>query len=188
MPRIAPKKFPSPLRALPFDTPPHFPSINPTQRPDRHNSTTKDIPQELNNGMAGTMEDQLLSLLADTQLSAEAPRKQAEQHLEQAKANPAFPGSLAAIASHASVSPQIRQSALLLLRTFVERNWSGESDDGPAVHIDDQVKEALRRQMLELATSGDADRKIKSAASYVLIFSRDIGGIGRLANGEIATW
>ncbi|MBV36825.1 MAG: hypothetical protein CMP47_15455, partial [Rickettsiales bacterium] len=118
--------------------------------------------------MAGTMEDQLLSLLADTQLSAEAPRKQAEQHLEQAKTNPAFPGSLAAIASHSSVSPQIRQSALLLLRTFVERNWSGESDDGPAVQIDEQVKEALRVQMLELATSGDADRKIKSAASYVV--------------------
>lgn len=118
--------------------------------------------------MAGTMEDQLLALLADTQLSAEAPRKQAEQHLEQAKTNPAFPGSLAAIASHSSVSPQIRQSALLLLRTFVERNWSGESDDGPAVQIDEQVKEALRVQMLELATSGDADRKIKSAASYVV--------------------
>ncbi|KAK6586774.1 hypothetical protein PZA11_000064 [Diplocarpon coronariae] len=114
------------------------------------------------------MEDQLLSLLAETQLSAEGPRKQAEQHLEQAKTNPAFPGSLAAIASHASVSPQIRQSALLLLRTFVERNWSGESDDGPVVLIDDQVKEALRQQMLELATSGDADRKIKSAASYVV--------------------
>ncbi|KAH7411388.1 armadillo-type protein [Cadophora sp. MPI-SDFR-AT-0126] len=114
------------------------------------------------------MEDQLLALLADTQLSAEAPRKQAEQHLEQAKTNPAFPGSLAAIASHSSVSPQIRQSALLLLRTFVERNWSGESDDGPAVQIDEQVKEALRVQMLELATSGDADRKIKSAASYVV--------------------
>lgn len=113
------------------------------------------------------MEDQLLSLLADTQLSAEAPRKQAEQHLDQAKTNPAFPGSLAAIASHSSVSPQIRQSALLLLRTFVERNWSGESDDGPVVQIDEQVKEALRGQMLELATSGDADRKIKSAASYV---------------------
>ncbi|KAG4429736.1 hypothetical protein IFR05_014787 [Cadophora sp. M221] len=114
------------------------------------------------------MEDQLLSLLADTQLSAEAPRKQAEQHLDQAKTNPAFPGSLAAIASHSSVSPQIRQSALLLLRTFVERNWSGESDDGPAVQIDEQVKEVLRGQILELATSGDADRKIKSAASYVV--------------------
>lgn len=115
--------------------------------------------------MAGSMEDQLLSLLADTHLSAEAPRKQAEQHLEQVKTNPAFPGSLAAIATHTSVSPQIRQSALLLLRTFVDRNWSGESDEGPTVPIDEQVKETLRVQMLELATSGETDRKVKSAAS-----------------------
>lgn len=111
------------------------------------------------------MEDQLLSLLSDTHLSAEAPRKTAEAHLESFKTNPAFPSSLAAIASHSSVSPQIRQSALLLLRTFVERNWSGESDDGPVVGIDEGVKEVLRGQMLELAMSGDADRKIKSAAS-----------------------
>jgi hypothetical protein len=122
-------------------------------------------PQAFNSGMAGTMEDHLLSLLADTQLAAAAPRKRAEQHLDQAKTNPAFPASLAAIASHSSVGPQIRQSALLLLRTFVERNWSGESDDGPVVQIDEQVKELLRGQMLELATNGDADRKIKSAAS-----------------------
>ncbi|TVY23470.1 Importin subunit beta-5 [Lachnellula hyalina] len=118
--------------------------------------------------MAATMEDQLLQLLSDTQLPAEGPRKQAELHLQQAESNPAFPGSLSAIASHASVSPEIRQSALLLLRTFVEKNWSGASDDGPAVPIDIAVKEQLRLQMLELATSGDADRKIKGAASYVV--------------------
>ena len=112
------------------------------------------------------MEDQLLSLLSDTHLPAEAPRKRAEQLLAQAaQSNPSFPSSLAAIASHSSVSPQIRQSALLLLRTFVERNWSGESDEGPVVQIEEHTKEGLRVQMLELATSGDADRKIKSAAS-----------------------
>ncbi|TVY53829.1 Importin subunit beta-5 [Lachnellula cervina] len=118
--------------------------------------------------MAATMEDQLLQLLSDTQLPAEGPRKQAELHLQQAQSNPAFPGSLSAIASHASVAPEIRQSALLLLRTFVEKNWSGQSEDGPAVPIDNAVKEQLRLQMLELATSGDADRKIKGAASYVV--------------------
>jgi hypothetical protein len=113
------------------------------------------------------MEDQLLRLLADTQLPAEAPRKQAEEQLQHAQSNPAFPGSLAAIATHLSVSPDIRQSALLLLRTFVEKNWSGENEDGVVVPISDQTKEQLRVQMLELATSGDADRKIKSAARYV---------------------
>lgn len=118
------------------------------------------------------MEDQLLQLLSDTHLPAEGPRKQAEQLLHQAQSNPAFPASLAAIASHASVAPEIRQSALFVLRRFVERNWSGESEggdgdgdgDGPALPIADAVKEQLRVQMLELATSGEADRKIKSAA------------------------
>ncbi|KUJ06847.1 ARM repeat-containing protein [Mollisia scopiformis] len=118
--------------------------------------------------MAGTMEEQLLSLLADTQLPAEAPRKAAEAHLAAAHSNPAFPGSLAAIASHSSVSPQIRQSALLVLRTFVEKNWSGESEDGPVVLIDDGTKEGLRRGMLELATSGEVDRRVRAAASYVV--------------------
>jgi hypothetical protein len=118
--------------------------------------------------MAGTMEDQLLRLLADTQLPAEGPRKQAELHLQQAQSNPAFPSSLAAIASRHSVGPEIRQSALLILRTFVEKNWSGENEEGElVVPIEEQTKEGLRVQMLELATSGDADRKIKSAARCV---------------------
>ncbi|RDL30402.1 uncharacterized protein BP5553_10280 [Venustampulla echinocandica] len=114
------------------------------------------------------MEDQLLQLLSDTQLPAEGPRKEAESRLQQAQSNPAFPGSLAAIASHSSVTPEIRQSALLILRPFVEKNWSGQAEDGAAIPIADSVKEQLRVQMLELATSGDADRKIKSAASYVV--------------------
>ncbi|KAH6662973.1 armadillo-type protein [Halenospora varia] len=118
--------------------------------------------------MAGTMEDTLLRLLSDTHLPAEGPRKQAELHLQAAQTNPSFPGSLAAIAGHSSVSPEIRQSALLLLRSFVEKNWSGQDENGPSIQIDEGVKEGLRVQMLELATSGEADRKIKSAASYVV--------------------
>ena len=114
--------------------------------------------------MAGTMEDQLLQLLGDTHLSADAPRTQAELHLQQARNNPAFPGTLATIASHRSVSSEIRQSALLLLRNFVEKNWSGESDEGPTIPIDDSTKEQLRVQLLDLATSGEGDRKIESAA------------------------
>lgn len=117
--------------------------------------------------MAGTMEDQLLQLLTDTQNPAEAPRKQAELHLQQAQSNPAFPTSLAAIASHASVSSQVRQSSLVVLRQFIEKNWSGEGDDGPATPITDATKEQLRVQLLELATSNEADRKIKSGARQV---------------------
>jgi hypothetical protein len=121
--------------------------------------------------MAQTMEDQLLQLLTDTQSSAEGPRRQAETHLEQAKTNPAFPSSLAAIATHASVAPDIRQSSLLHLRKFVEANWSGQDENGATIIVADPVKEQLRVQMLELATSADADRKIKSAARWVTLHS-----------------
>lgn len=116
------------------------------------------------------MEDQLLQLLADTQSSAPGPRKQAELHLEQLQNNEAFPLSLSAIASHGSVSTNIRQSALSLLRRYVERNWSGQDEEiseGPVIIIPDASKEQLRAQLLELATSGENDRKVKSAARYI---------------------
>lgn len=116
-----------------------------------------------------SMEDQLLQLLADTQSAAEGPRKQAELHLQQLRSNEAFPTSLAAIASHASVSTNLRQSALLVLRGFVEKNWEGLAEGGPLVHISDASKETLKNQLLELAvTSGDEDRKVRHAARCVI--------------------
>ncbi|KAG9247708.1 armadillo-type protein [Calycina marina] len=118
--------------------------------------------------MVATMEDQLLLLLQDTQSPAEGPRKQAELHLQQAQNDPAFPSALSAIASHASVVPEIRQQALLVLRPFVENNWSGQDENGLTIQVAEPVKVQLRNQLLELATSGDADRKVKSAASYVV--------------------
>lgn len=116
--------------------------------------------------MATSLEDQLLQLLADTQLPAEGPRKQAELNLKQAQSNPAYPSSLSAIASHSSVTPEIRQSALSVLRAFVEKNWGGLDEDGngPTIPIADATKDQLRSQLLELATSSVADRRIKSAA------------------------
>jgi hypothetical protein len=117
--------------------------------------------------MAGTMEEQLLQLLADTQLPAEGPRRQAELLLRQAESNPAFPSSLTTIATHTSISTEIRQSALLLLKGFVEKNWSAENVDGQSILIAGPTKEQLRIQLLELAISNDADRKIKSAARFV---------------------
>lgn len=120
--------------------------------------------------MAAPLEEQLvqqlIQLLVDTQDAGEGPRKQAELHLQQAQSNPAYPSSLSAIASHSIVAPGVRQSALVVLRAFVEKNWGGLDEDGqgPAYPIADATKEQLRVQLLELATSGDADRKIKSAA------------------------
>jgi hypothetical protein len=118
-----------------------------------------------------SMEDQLLVLLSDTLSSSEGPRKQAELQLQQATVQSAFPGSLAAIACHANVAIEVRQSALLNLRTFVEKNWSGYDENGPTIAIEEGVKEQLRASLLELATSGDADRKIKSAARWATLAS-----------------
>ncbi|KAI0872938.1 armadillo-type protein [Hypoxylon argillaceum] len=119
------------------------------------------------------MEDQLVQVLANTQLAAEGPRKQAELDLKRAQTNPAFPLSLANIGRHASISVEIRQAALSTLRRFIESNWSGENDDGPVIPIADPVKDQVRPLVLDLALNFDGDRKIKTAASFV---------VGKIAN------
>lgn len=143
------------------------PNLSPqsTQAPDTNGTQIREQSKSARVTMAATTEDQLLQLISDTHSSAEGPRKQAELHLAQAQHNPAFPVSLAAIASHASVSPEIRQSALLLLRSWVERFWN-EADPGEhgIVLLDDESKQRLRGSMLELATSGDAERRLRGAA------------------------
>jgi hypothetical protein len=120
--------------------------------------------------MASTMDEQLLQTLRDTQSSAQGPRKLAEAHLEQLQVNEAFPTALATIASHTGLELNLRQAALLSLRRYVDRNWSGQDEEissGPVIVITDASKEQLRGGMLELATSNESDRKIKSAARYV---------------------
>ncbi|KAF2145557.1 uncharacterized protein K452DRAFT_315776 [Aplosporella prunicola CBS 121167] len=115
------------------------------------------------------MEEQLVRVLADTQSPDEAPRKQAELQLEQLYTNEAFPLGLVTVASHDSVPVDIRQCALLNLRLWVQAGWSATFDEfrgqllaGP------EVKGRLRQSLLELATSNIEERKIKSAASYVV--------------------
>ncbi|KAJ8133534.1 hypothetical protein O1611_g96 [Lasiodiplodia mahajangana] len=120
-----------------------------------------------------TMEDQLVQVLANTQLAAEGPRIQAELDLKRAQTNPAFPLSLANIGRHTSVSLEVRQMALSSLRRFIENNWSGENDEGPVVPIADSVKDQIRPLVLDLALNFDGDRKIKTAASFV---------VGKIAN------
>ncbi|KAL7629002.1 hypothetical protein AAE478_000520 [Parahypoxylon ruwenzoriense] len=119
------------------------------------------------------MEDQLVQVLANTQLAAEGPRKQAELDLRHASTNPAYPLSLANIARHASISLDIRQVALSALRLFIERNWSGEHDDGPTIPIDDSIKDQIRPMVLDLALNSADDKKIKTASSYA---------VGKIAN------
>ncbi|RKF76586.1 Importin subunit beta-5 [Golovinomyces cichoracearum] len=122
--------------------------------------------------MAATTEDQLLRLIAETHNANEIPRKQAEQHLSKAERNPTYPVSLTAIASHCDVALEIRQSALLQLRSWIKKYWIASDQQeipnhGPVI-LDDKSKDQLRNNLLKLATSGDSDRKIRNAASYAV--------------------
>ncbi|KAL8738370.1 MAG: hypothetical protein Q9181_000841 [Wetmoreana brouardii] len=115
------------------------------------------------------MEQQLLDLLAATLEPAAETRTNAERHLEQLYTNDAFPISLISIASHTSVSLSLRQAALFVLKTFVLRTWAPSIDDFQGVvTISDATKDQVRHSLLALATNGDHERKVVSAASYVV--------------------
>lgn len=118
------------------------------------------------------MEQQVLQLLADSQSPSPTVRKPAELQLLNLYSDEAFPLALASIASYNSdaVSPNLRQSALLVLRSFVVAAWSPHLEEFKGrVLINDANKAHLRRVLLELATTSDtADRKVKASASYVV--------------------
>ncbi|KAL9014129.1 MAG: hypothetical protein Q9173_001220 [Seirophora scorigena] len=115
------------------------------------------------------MEQQVLQLLAATLEPAPETRTNAERHLEQLYTNDAFPICLISIASHNSVEPPLRQAALLVLKTFVLRTWSQSLEEfQPGVTISDATKDQVRQSLLALATSGDQERKVISASSYVV--------------------
>ncbi|OAX83180.1 hypothetical protein ACJ72_02454, partial [Emergomyces africanus] len=116
------------------------------------------------------MEQELLQLLADTQSPAPATRNTAEVQILTLYPNENFPLSLASIASHKSVPIPLRQSALLVLRTFVLAAWSPQLEEFKGrVLVSDANKAHLRGVLLALATSADAEeRKVKASASYVV--------------------
>ncbi|POR35350.1 Importin subunit beta-5 [Tolypocladium paradoxum] len=111
------------------------------------------------------MEDQLVQLLANTQLPDQGPRQQAEIELKRARSNPAFPISLANVASHTSVATAVRQSALTTLRLFIENNWATDDPgDEPQVPISDEARKLLQQSLLDLALSPEEDRKVGLSA------------------------
>ncbi|KAJ6144654.1 hypothetical protein N7470_008549 [Penicillium chermesinum] len=116
------------------------------------------------------MEQQLLTLLADTQSPRADTRKSAETQLQQLYVNEAFPISLTAIASHESVPVNLRQSSLSVLRTFIAGAWSPNLDEFKGqVLVNDANKAQIRRALLELATTTETpERKVKSSASYAV--------------------
>ncbi|DAA76939.1 TPA_exp: Uncharacterized protein A8136_7168 [Trichophyton benhamiae CBS 112371] len=116
------------------------------------------------------MDQELIRLLSDTQSAAAETRKAAEVRLQSLYSNESFPLSLASIASHSSVPVPLRQSALVLLRTFINSAWSSQLDDFKGqVLVSDANKAHLRRVLLDLATSPEQDdRKVKNSASLVV--------------------
>ncbi|KAI4255541.1 MAG: hypothetical protein LQ352_002529 [Teloschistes flavicans] len=115
------------------------------------------------------MDQQVLDLLAATLEASAETRSNAERHLEQLYTNDAFPISLISIASHTSVSLSLRQAALLVLKTFVLRTWAPSIEDFQGVvTITDATKDQVRHSLLAIATGGDQERRVVSAASYVV--------------------
>ncbi|KAJ5690523.1 Armadillo-like helical [Penicillium macrosclerotiorum] len=116
------------------------------------------------------MEQELLTLLADTQSPQADTRKTAEAKLQQLYSNESFPISLTAIASHESVPVNLRQSSLSVLRTFIAATWSPNLDEFKGqILVNDANKAQIRRALLELATTVETpERKVKASASYAV--------------------
>lgn len=116
------------------------------------------------------MEQELLSLLADTQSPRADTRKGAELRLKSLHADESFPISLTAIASHESVPVNLRQSALSVLRTFIGAGWSSNLDEFKGqILVNDVNKAQIRRVLLELATTVETpERKVKASASFAV--------------------
>jgi importin-9 len=115
------------------------------------------------------MEEQLVRLLAETQSPQESTRKNAEWQLKQQHANPDFPVALVSVGSHADLPVDVRQAALLYLKTYVLASWSAQFDEFTGPLLADEGKKAqIRQSLLDLAVSGRDERKIKNAASLVV--------------------
>ena len=115
------------------------------------------------------MEDQLAGLLPSTLSPDTSTRQKAEDDLQQLWTQDSFPLALVSIASHNSIQLEIRQAALLNLKSYVLATWSSSLEEFKGhVFLGDDSKSRLRSSLLELSTSGAVPRKIQNAASYVV--------------------
>lgn len=116
------------------------------------------------------MEDELVVLLGQTQSSLDNTRRQAELRLQQLQQNTeAYSLALASVAAHDNIPVDIRQAALLNLKTFVLANWSSQFEEfNGQLTLSDDTKGRLRQTLLQLATNGREERKVESAASFVV--------------------
>ena len=110
------------------------------------------------------MEQQVSHLLAGS-LAGESTNHAASQ-LWQLVTDEAFPISLCSISVDPNFPVNIRQAALLQLKQVIAKTWSRESEEFIAESsLNDGSKEQLRQTLLSLATAGEQDRKLISAAS-----------------------
>lgn len=110
-----------------------------------------------------------MQLLSATQTAQEGPRKQAEQQLLSLYGHQDFPIALVEVARHESVPLNIRQASLLYLKQLVLAGWSNSLDEFKGqILVSDENKVQIRQRLLELATTDQLDRKLKSAASLVV--------------------
>lgn len=111
-----------------------------------------------------------MQLFTETQSAQETTRKNAEWQLKQLRdQNSDFPLGLISVGGHADVPIEVRQAALLYLKTFVLACWSPQFDEfAGQLYADDGKKAEIRQRLLDLALSGSDERKIKSAASLVV--------------------
>jgi hypothetical protein len=115
------------------------------------------------------MEDQLVQLLSATQTAQEGPRKHAEQQLLSYYGHQELPLGLVHIACHDNIPLNIRQAALLSLKQLVLAGWSNSFEEFKGqILVTDDNKLLIRQQMLQLATTDQLDRKLKSAAGLVV--------------------
>lgn len=115
------------------------------------------------------MEAEVTRLLADVQSAHEEPRRQAEVALKHLCAHEEFGPALVSIASQQSAPLELRQSAILYCKLWVQSSWSDafEEYDGHTI-VNEQVKRHIQRSMLELATGNQQDRRINGAATSVV--------------------
>lgn len=110
-----------------------------------------------------------MQLLSATQSAQAEPRKQAESTLTSLYGHAEFPLALIKIASYDNVPLAIRQASLLCLKTFVLVAWSPQFDEFRGqLLVALENKARIREALLELATTESVDRRLKTAASYVV--------------------
>ncbi|BFZ62592.1 hypothetical protein YB2330_003693 [Saitoella coloradoensis] len=114
------------------------------------------------------MESDLLPLLRATQSADQNARLSAELSLRQLQGQEAFPVGLSNIAASNDVDQPLRQSALILLKSYVLNNWSAESENhNPTIPVaTPTAKEHVRTTLFPLLRSPSS--LILRSAAYVI--------------------